>query len=216
MSASKLNGSVKRQGLVAKAQHLSTADVAESVDEVVLLKLVRHPKKRSAFNFLMSEEYWSVVVTTRRALFLSEGKSYAQLILGLLTGGLGAYFLKPAADRVKPGAGRKAIDMIGTNVDDSVLQSVKNAYDHRKEIVFDSPCAIRSHSEDDASFTFDTGTLTFGEKEYMLADHSSYQGTAFLKAEWHDATVILPGLDAYKENLTRCIAFLLAKGKREE
>lgn len=213
MSGIESNTSSKRQSLVDKARQLSTAQITDSARELVLLKIQRHPKKRAVFNIFLSEEYWSVVFTTRRVLLLSEGKSYVQLILGLLTGGLGAYGLKPIADRIKPGGGRKALDDIGENVNDSVLESVRKAYDRREEIALEGPCTIREQSDNEISFEFQKGTLTFGEKDFILADHSSYQGLAFLKAEWRRGVVILPGLGSYKDDLTRCVAFLLTKAK---
>lgn len=200
-----------QQGLARQhSQSLSSVNVAT---EAVILKVPGHYKEPPTFNFLFSEEYWSILVTTRRALILREKKIHPQLLLGILTGGLGAYFLKPISDLAVKPPKKTALDDIATNLNEVELNDIKTSCLKYIEIPIEKgPLAVeRNEEKRRICFIFEKGLIVFGETQTLTpVNQSPYEGL-FMEIKYQRTKCIFRGLGVYADDMISCLAMLLKR-----
>jgi hypothetical protein len=196
--------------------------VAKSVSgqenqEYVLLKIPHHPRKSSIpTKFFKGDEFWSILVTNHRILLVQERKSYFRLILGLLTGGIGAYFLEPVVDSVNTKGLRSSLEELPEVLCDEDLDAVKKSVCPTLELPLLRPVKIELIEEISISFILDDDHIAFREHQatwYEGKEMVPHETKLLMEFKCKKKKFIFDFLDSYRNQITSCIAMLLDRAQ---
>ena len=149
-----------------------TVSQIESDVEKTLLVVIGHPRLISPLweliSFLPSDEYWSILISTRRVLLVLEKKSRAKIITTALTGAIGGHLLSPLVEEIsKPQ--KATIGKSKQILTETKIKHIKDkAIKYIEFTVAEGPeQAIQEEDKSKISFVFKKGVVTFGEKKFL-------------------------------------------------